>query len=155
MTKAQGNSGFYRTWNGMSPWKTTLWILLAALSAPVATAFPAEDDPSPGAMALRFNKQNNAWSRLDLAVVEAQPVPEPETWAILGAGLALAGAPREVVHLAGLLDDPLEGAALLLCIGGAAGERLHGCYVGDRVLAKRDRLGGRCRLRLFPRFACW
>jgi hypothetical protein len=31
---------------------------------------------------------------LDLAVVEAQPVPEPETWAILGAGLALAGAIR-------------------------------------------------------------
>lgn len=31
---------------------------------------------------------------LDLAVVEAQPVPEPETWAILGAGLALAGALR-------------------------------------------------------------
>ena len=31
---------------------------------------------------------------LDLALVEAQPVPEPETWAILGAGLALAGAIR-------------------------------------------------------------
>lgn len=76
--------------------KTTPLLLLGAvLCAPLARAFPAQDDQTAGTMAINFNKQNNAWSRLDLGVVDGKVTTSPpdavkydrraETLGVLGA----------------------------------------------------------------------
>jgi hypothetical protein len=88
---------------------------LVALGQSALDAGIAVTDLAPGAYRLVISASPNApagalWTdgftvpvatgsipgdwALDLAVVEAQPVPEPQTWAILGAGLALVGALR-------------------------------------------------------------
>lgn len=78
MTAAHGKSRLGRSYYRMGVSKSQLWILLVAvLCAPLAAAFPAEDDDTPGSMAIRFNKQNNAWSRMDLSVVDGKVTTSP------------------------------------------------------------------------------
>ncbi len=70
------------------------------LYAPLATSFPAQDDQTAGTMAINFNKQNNAWSRLDLGVVDGKVTTSPpdtvkydrraETLAVLGGEVLFA-----------------------------------------------------------------
>ncbi len=52
-------------------------LLLLGVLASRASAFPAEDDQTPGSMALNFNKQNNAWSRFDFGVVDGKVTTSP------------------------------------------------------------------------------
>lgn len=63
---------------GMRIGKCNIWLVLAAaLLAPHAVAFPAEDDQSPGTMAIHFNKQTNVWSRLDFGVLDGKVTTSP------------------------------------------------------------------------------
>lgn len=65
------------------------------LTGTLAQAFPAQDDHSPGTMAVRWNKRSNAWARFDLGVFDGKVTSSPpdatkfdrriETLAIAGA----------------------------------------------------------------------
>lgn len=59
--------------------KLTIFVLAfwASLAANLSSAFPLQDDQTPGQMALQYRRQNNIWLRTDGAFVDAKVTSHP------------------------------------------------------------------------------